>query len=144
MRSGVSPESTSTSPVVRCERGAGGAHRVAGAERLLLHDDGDVVPRELVAPGGRRDDDERLGAGRAAGLDHPVDHAAAEDRVEVLRHRGAHAGAEASGHHDGCDAACLSSGVSDGWLGRQDSNLGSRDQNPLPYRLATPHVRRRV
>ena len=24
-------------------------------------------------------------------------------------------------------------------LGRQDSNLGSRDQNPLPYRLATPH-----
>src|SRR3954454_1664982 len=26
-----------------------------------------------------------------------------------------------------------------GWLGRQDSNLGSRDQNPLPYRLATPH-----
>jgi hypothetical protein len=31
----------------------------------------------------------------------------------------------------------------DGWegykLGRQDSNLGSRDQNPLPYHLATPH-----
>ena len=27
------------------------------------------------------------------------------------------------------------------WLGRQDSNLGSRDQNPLPYRLATPHCR---
>ena len=24
------------------------------------------------------------------------------------------------------------------WLGRQDSNLGSRDQNPMPYRLATP------
>ena len=24
------------------------------------------------------------------------------------------------------------------WLGRQDSNLGSRDQRPLPYRLATP------
>src|SRR5207244_4291861 len=24
-------------------------------------------------------------------------------------------------------------------LGRQDSNLGSRDQNPLPYLLATPH-----
>ena len=28
------------------------------------------------------------------------------------------------------------------WLGRQDSNLGSRDQNPLPYRLATPHAGR--
>src|SRR5690606_32534242 len=27
------------------------------------------------------------------------------------------------------------------WLGRQDSNLGSRDQNPLPYRLATPQRR---
>ena len=25
------------------------------------------------------------------------------------------------------------------WLGRLDSNQGSRDQNPLPYRLATPH-----
>jgi hypothetical protein len=24
------------------------------------------------------------------------------------------------------------------WLGRQGSNLGSRDQSPLPYRLATP------
>ncbi len=24
------------------------------------------------------------------------------------------------------------------WLGRQDSNLGWRNQNPLPYRLATP------
>src|SRR4029077_17892111 len=29
-------------------------------------------------------------------------------------------------------------------LGRQDSNLGSRDQNPLPYRLATPQNRRRI
>lgn len=27
-----------------------------------------------------------------------------------------------------------------GWLGREDSNLRSRDQNPLPYRLATPHL----
>ena len=27
------------------------------------------------------------------------------------------------------------------WLGRQDSNLGSRDQNPLPYHLATPQQR---
>jgi site-specific DNA recombinase len=25
-----------------------------------------------------------------------------------------------------------------GWLGREDSNLRSRDQNPLPYHLATP------
>jgi hypothetical protein len=27
-------------------------------------------------------------------------------------------------------------------LGRQDSNLRSRDQNPLPYHLATPHLSR--
>ncbi len=26
-----------------------------------------------------------------------------------------------------------------GWLGEKDSNLRSRNQNPLPYRLATPH-----
>ena len=29
-------------------------------------------------------------------------------------------------------------------LGRQDSNLGSRDQNPLPYRLATPQRELRI
>ena len=29
-----------------------------------------------------------------------------------------------------------------GWLGRQGSNLGWRDQNPLPYHLATPQDRR--
>jgi hypothetical protein len=34
---------------------------------------------------------------------------------------------------------CFCSSFSETWLGRQDSNLGSRDQNPLPYRLATPH-----
>src|SRR4051812_36497102 len=31
---------------------------------------------------------------------------------------------------------------SEGWLGRQDSNLGSRYQKPLPYRLATPQAAR--
>ena len=36
-------------------------------------------------------------------------------------------------------ASGFSSGLTVGWLGRQDSNLGSRDQNPLPYHLATPH-----
>ena len=70
--------------------------------------------------------------------DHPVDHAAAEQRVEVLRHRGTHARSEAGGHDDCCDRGVAHVGW-DRWLGRQDSNLGSRDQNPLPYRLATPH-----
>ena len=32
-----------------------------------------------------------------------------------------------------------SRGVCSSWLGRQDSNLRSRDQNPMPYHLATPH-----
>ena len=31
-----------------------------------------------------------------------------------------------------------SRGVCPSWLGRQDLNLRSRDQNPLPYHLATP------
>ena len=31
---------------------------------------------------------------------------------------------------------------SSAWLGRQDSNLGWRNQNPLPYRLATPQQNR--
>src|SRR5579885_383141 len=35
--------------------------------------------------------------------------------------------------------AAIGDWVTSGWLGRQDSNLGSRDQNPLPYHLATPH-----
>ncbi len=35
-------------------------------------------------------------------------------------------------------AASVFSSMSVRWLGRQDSNLGSRDQNPLPYHLATP------
>ena len=30
------------------------------------------------------------------------------------------------------------------WLGRQDSNLGSRDQSPLPYHLATPQSAARM
>ena len=58
--------------------------------------------------------------------------------MQVLRHRRAHAGAEPGGHDDGCDRR-VGHVSGDGWLGRQDSNLGSRDQNPLPYRLATPH-----
>ena len=57
--------------------------------------------------------------------------------MEVLRHGRAHARAAASGHDDGCELWAGSDTVGT-WLGRQDSNLGSRDQNPLPYHLATP------
>ena len=44
--------------------------------------------------------------------------------------------------HGGRGSNALLSCRRKAWLGRQDSNLGSRDQNPLPYRLATPHAGR--
>ena len=83
----------------------------------------------------------RAGRRRAARgrLDDPVHHPPAEQRVEVLRRRRAHARAEPGGHARRLRGrrAHLARIV----LGRQDSNLGSRDQNPLPYHLATPQVR---
>ena len=58
--------------------------------------------------------------------------------MQVLRDGGTHPRAEPTCHDDGCELR-VGHGVGMKWLGRQDSNLGSRDQNPLPYRLATPH-----
>ena len=80
-----------------------GAERVAGAERLLLHRDLDVL--DGVRGLRRRDDDERIGPERAHRLDHPVDEPTAEQRMEVLRRRGPHPRAEARGHHDCCEFA---------------------------------------
>ena len=130
-RGGVEDEDV---PVEAFERGPRGGDGVARAERLLLDRDLDALVG--VCRVRRGDDDDPLGAGTAGRIDHPVDHAPAEQRVEVLRHARAHARPEPSGHHDCCEIA--RSSPSDG-LGRQDSNLGSRDQNPLPYHLATPH-----
>ena len=114
------------------------ADGVAGPERLLLH--GDLEAGERVRRRGRRDDHERVGAERPRRLDDPVDHPAPENRVEVLHEGRLHARAEPSGHDhrgkSGRHRPCPRR-----WLGRQDSNLGSRDQNPLPYRLATPQSR---
>ena len=107
---------------------------VARPERLLLDDDLDTF--ELVARLRRGHHDDPLDAGTAGRLDHPVDHPPAEQRVQVLGRRALHARAEATGHHDCCEVV---GHVRREWLGRQDSNLGSRDQNPLPYHLATPH-----
>src|SRR3954471_21597988 len=155
LSAGTSPLSTSTSPpkpssALRAQRTAspvprgsspptpGGrfaraADGVPGAARLLLH--GDLDSLEKVARLRRGDDDEPLDAGSARGVDYPVDHPPAEDRVQVLRRRPLHARADSGGHHDCCELVCH---VREKWLGRQDSNLGSRDQNPLPYHLATP------
>ena len=79
---------------------AGRADGVAGSERALLHRDLHVAER--VAALRRGDDDERRRAERSRRLEHPVDHAPAEDRVQVLRHGRAHARAEPTGHHHGC------------------------------------------
>ncbi len=121
----------------RCPRRACG---VTGSERLCLDGDGDGRLLELIAARRRGDDDNGLRARRDRAVDHPVDEPPPEDRVEVLRHGRAHASAEASGHDQGCERRIGHIVVASArWLGRQDSNLGSRDQNPLPYRLATPH-----
>ncbi len=78
-----------------------GAHRVAGSERSLLHRD--LEPVERRGSVGRRDDDDAPDARALCGADHPVDHPAAEQRVQVLRRPALHARAEAAGHYDCCE-----------------------------------------
>ena len=120
-------------PVEVAERLAGCADGVAGTARLVLHRDLDAVVE--LARRRRCDDDDPLAPAPRAASSDPVDHPPPQQRVEVLRRRALHARADPSGHHNCCE---LVRHVSEKWLGRQDSNLGSRDQNPLPYRLATP------
>ena len=117
----VQEEPLGTGDAVRCARSA------------LEGFGGDVL--EEVARLRRCDDYEPLDARPARRIDHPVDHAPPEQRMQVLRRRALHARADPSGHHNCCERFRH---VREKWLGRQDSNLGSRDQNPLPYRLATP------
>ena len=87
----------------------------------------------------------RRASGRArleAGGDRPVDQRASEDLVQHLRRRGAHARALTGGEENTGEWRAVSHAGVGGrcWeLGRLDSNQGSRDQNPLPYHLATPH-----
>ncbi len=77
------------------------AHRVSGAERLLLDREREAV--EGRGRGGSGNHDERVDTDRARRADDPVHHPAAEDRVQVLRHVRAHAGAEAGRHDDGAE-----------------------------------------
>ena len=134
--SGVSPERTRTSsapasasPALR--------DRVARAERPLLNRDR-RSPGNAVGRVRRGDDDERLRRRAGARPRRSSPPSAA---------RGAGAGASARPTACACPGlrpsrrlrALRGSGTwSARWLGRQDSNLGSRDQNPLPYHLATP------
>ena len=96
------------------ERLLRGRDRVAGPARVLLHRDDDAVV-VLVARVGRGDDDDRVGAGRARGLEHPVDDASPEQRMQVLRHGRLHPGAEPAGHDDSCEVGAHGS---DGWGAR--------------------------
>ena len=134
LSAGASPREDEEVALDPVERVARSGQCVPGSARLGL--DGDLDPVERARTSGRGDDDERVGADRPGGLDDPVHHPPAEQRVEVLRRRRAHARAKAGGEHDSC--GILAGSFREDLLGRQDSNLGSRDQNPLPYHLATP------
>ena len=98
----ASPESTSTFSARPSRARACGSERVAGAERLLLDRDLDAARSRPRVCG-----EATTTIGSAPALrgreDHPVDHPAAEKRVEVLRDGRAHAGAEPGGEDDGCD-----------------------------------------
>ncbi len=98
--SGESPESTSTSPGMRRERVLGRGEGVPGAAGALLH--GDLDALELVREVGRADDDEAGGIESPPGLDHPVDEATTEQRVEMLRRGRTHPRAEPSREDDDC------------------------------------------
>ena len=98
------------------ERGASRPHGVAGAARHLLHRD--LVAVEVAARLRRGDDDDRVGADLRGRAEHPVDHPAAEHRVQVLRYGRPHPGSEAGGHDDGCDRDVAHVGGIDGWGAR--------------------------
>src|SRR5581483_1246398 len=94
------------------------ANGVAGTEGLLLHRNDEPAVCEAILCRRRGDDDDRVGARTATGVDDPVDHRPAEHEVEVLRHVGPHPGAEAPGHQHGCERCVDHRGVWDGWGAR--------------------------
>src|SRR5207247_2465437 len=82
------------------ELGAARADGVAGAEGVLL--DGYAASGERLAGVGRRDNDDGFSADSLGRADHPLNESAAEEWVEVLRHRRAHPRSEPCGHYDSC------------------------------------------
>ena len=97
------------------ERVPGRGDGVAGTEWLFLN----RHPHSLVGVHrvGRGDDHDRVGSGLARGVDHPVDHAPAEQRVQVLRHGRPHPRSESARHHYCREVVRGSHGVDD-WAAR--------------------------
>ena len=70
---------------------------------LGLHRNLDVI--EGIVDVRRGDDDELARLEGTGCLQHPVDHAPAEDQMEVLGRVRTHPGSEATGKNDGCEVA---------------------------------------
>ena len=127
------------------ERSARRADGVAGPERPLLRhrlDPGREPLADRLGAGGH-DNEHPVGLRLEAPGDRPVDQRApAGSRAAPSasrsacgcpdRRRGEHRRVESRESCGGVGGRCWE-------LGRLDSNQGSRDQNPLPYHLATPH-----
>ena len=145
-----------------------GPQGVARAEALglhgALHADGSAAATGSSSPAPVTTIT-RAGVEGGGGVEHVGQQRPSADGVHDLGNLGLHARAQAGGHDDhgqrpararrsyrlfgrhgirshrgGVDVdARLAAAV---WLGREDSNLRSRDQNPLPCHLATPQRRK--
>ena len=114
--SGVSPERTSTSSA---PASAGSALRTASPVPSGRSWIATSRPSNSSAVSGEATTTSGVGAERPGRLDDPVDHPAAEDRMQVLGGRRAHACPPASGHHDGCElGAGFGHGRHVGWGAR--------------------------
>ena len=115
--SGVSPErmSTSSAPascLLGAPHGIPGPERAAPAPRPSARRSRSAVSGETTTTSGVRLE-------RPGSLDDPVDHAAAQDRMQVLGRGRAHACPPASGHDDGCElGAGFGHGRHVGWGAR--------------------------
>ncbi len=122
--------------------------RVAGSQLLVLqgHDTvGGKIGDHLLVPMAQ-DHHDPLRVHGARGRQHVEEHGPAAHRVQHLGKLRLHAFALAGGQHDHAgDMRAHSSSHPDGASGGRERSWGgrirtyaSRDQNPLPYRLATP------
>ena len=116
VRSGVSPERMSTSSAPAA---ASLAHRTASPVPSACSCTAVVSPAKSSAVSGETTTTSGVRLERPGSLDDPVDHAAAQDRMQVLGRGRAHACPPASGHDDGCElGAGFGHGRHVGWGAR--------------------------